>query len=138
MGAMVLAHGLLSLGRNWADPGYWQVVFGFFAGWMVLGTLMVQVHPRLPSFLELAQASLGGAWLSLLIWGGLTVMMAVMDLWNGWNQIWQAGYWYGVGQMYLLSTGAMTLLLWAAPFKGRWDEDEPVPMHPHIGGRAKR
>lgn len=127
-GAMVLAHGLLSLGRNWADPGYWQVVSLFFVAWMVLGTLLVHVHPRLPTLTELFQSSLGAAWLSLLIWGGLCVMIGVMDFLNGWKLVGQGRFWYGILQMYLLSVPNLTMLLWVAPFKGRWDADEPVQI----------
>ncbi len=129
-GLMILAHGLLSLGRNWTDPGYWEVLLGFFALWLVLGSLMVRVHPRPPTFTELLQSGLGAAWLSLVLWGGLTLLLGLLSWLQGWDLLWQRNYWYGLGQLYLLSVGVLTLFLWAVPFQGRWEGDEASPARP--------
>jgi len=135
-GAMAVAQGLFSAGRNCVDPSYWQVVFGFFAIWMVLGTLAVRLHPRPPSLVELLQCGAGGAWLSLIIWGSLGVVAGLLSVWHGWNLLGEPSFWYGMAQMYLLSTGMLTLVLWAAPFKGRWDEDNVAKRNASSNGGA--
>jgi hypothetical protein len=129
-GLMLLAHGLVSLGRNWSDPSYWGTMLGFFALWMLLGTLMVRVHPRPPTFAELLQAGLGAAWLGFLIGSGLTLLLGLLSVFNGWDLLRQGSYWYGIGQLYLLSVGVLALLFWALPFRGRWKGEDAPPERP--------